>query len=347
MSTLHRELCGIVSALQTYEHYIIGSPFPICLYCDHKPILYQSGRKGQLPHRFFRYQVIVTKFQNFKIIRTPGSKLAFPDILSRNVTVQEYHMHQLQHKRIPRDIEFFEEHSTPVTYQFQHEDNPNDTCNDFYPIKYERGNEEKILRVQNDGEDFTVSSMLDEFPIIAVQQASDCFRRGNFINQFRRICGPETQSNASVNTSNTEYSSVNSFSPSQDDTVDSTSPGDDSYHLGTDSDDDKIVYNISIQADQARLCLAKQAHDLVFGKTDASPAKKCITASDAPHLDAKALIQKLDEVAKTVDLDVSTIFEEQMKDPVLGTVRSWIRKNTSLDVKLPEIQQSAGFLRCC
>ena len=31
MSTLHRELCGIVSALQAYEHYIIGSPFPIYL----------------------------------------------------------------------------------------------------------------------------------------------------------------------------------------------------------------------------------------------------------------------------------------------------------------------------
>ena len=31
MSTLHRELCGIVSALQTYEHYIVGSPFPIYL----------------------------------------------------------------------------------------------------------------------------------------------------------------------------------------------------------------------------------------------------------------------------------------------------------------------------
>ena len=40
MSTLHQELCGIVSSLQTYEHYIIGSPFPIYLYCDHKPILY-------------------------------------------------------------------------------------------------------------------------------------------------------------------------------------------------------------------------------------------------------------------------------------------------------------------
>ena len=31
MSTLHREISGIVSTLQTYEHYITGSPFPINL----------------------------------------------------------------------------------------------------------------------------------------------------------------------------------------------------------------------------------------------------------------------------------------------------------------------------
>ena len=187
--------------------------------------------------------------------------------------------------------------------------------------------------------------MIDEFPIISVQQASDCFRMGKFINQFRRKCGPETQSNASVNTSNTKYSSINSLSPSEDDTADSTSPGDDSHHLSTDSEDDNIVCDISIQADQARLCQTKQTHNLVLGKTDASLAKKCITASDAPHLDTKALIQKLDEVEKAVDLDVSTILEEQMKDPVLGTVRSWIRKSTPPDTKSPEIQQSKGLLR--
>ena len=339
MSTLHGELCGIVSALQTYKLYIIGSPFPIYLYWDHKPILYLWGRKGQLPHRFFRYQVIITKFQNLKIIWTPGSNLAFPDILSGNVAVEEYQMHQLRHKSIPRDIEFFDEHATPVTYQIQHEDNPNDTCNDFYPIKYKRGNKEKILRLQNDGEYFTVSSMLDEFPIISVQQASDCFRMGKLINQFRRICGPESQSDASVNTPNTEYSSINSLSPSEDDTADSTSSGDDSHHLSTDSEDDNIVRDISIQADQARLCQAKQA--------EASLAKKCLTASDPPHLNTKALIQKLDEVAKTVDLDVSTILAEQMKDPVLGTVRSWIPENTPLDPKAPETQQFKGLLRFC
>ena len=347
MSTLQRELCGIVSALQTYDHYIIGSPFPIYLFCHQKPILYLWGRKGQLSHRFFRYQVIITKFQNLKIIWTPGSNLAFPDILSRNVTVEEYQMHQLRHKRIPRNIELFDQHGAPVTYQIQHEGSPNDNCNDFYPIKYKRGNEVKLLRLQNDGEDFTISSMFDEIPINSVQQALDCFRMGRFINQFRQICGPETHSNASVNTSHSEYSSINSLSWSEDDSADSRSLGDDSHHLSTDSEGANIVCDLSIQADQARLCQAKQAHDLVLMKTDASLAKKCLTASDAPHLNTKALIQKLDEVAKTVDLDVSTILEEQKKDPVLGTVRSWIRKNTPPDTKSPEIQQSKCRPRYC
>ena len=125
------------------------------------------------------------------------------------------------------------------------------------------------------------------------------------------------------------------------------SPGDDSHHLGTDSEDDNIECDISIQAEQARLCQAKQTHDLVLGKTDASLVEKCLTASDAPHLDTKALIQKLGEVARAVDLDVSTILEEQMKDPVLGTARSWTRRNTPADTKSPEIQQSKGLLRYC
>ena len=347
MSTLHRELCGIASALQTYVPYIIGSQFPIYLYCDHKPILYLWGRKGQLLHRLLRYQMIITKFQNLKIIWTTGSNLAFPDILSRNITIEEYQMHQLRHKRIPRDIEFFDEHGTPVTYHIQHEDNPNDTCNDFYPIKYKRGNEEKILRIQNDGEDFTVRSTLDEFSIISNQQGLDCFRMGRFIKQFRRICGPETQSNASVNKSNDEYSSINSLNPSEDDTADSTSPGDGSHHFSTDSEDDNVVCDISFQADQARLSQVKQAHNLVLGKTDASLVKKFQTMSDAPHMDTKALFQKLDEVAETLDLDVSTTLAEQMKDPVLITVRCWIRKNTPPDIKSQELQQFKGLLRYC
>ena len=77
MSTSHRELCGIVTALQTYEHFIIRSPFPIYLFCDHKPTLQLWGRKRQLSHRFFRYQVIITKFQNFELSGLPDQILLY------------------------------------------------------------------------------------------------------------------------------------------------------------------------------------------------------------------------------------------------------------------------------
>ena len=346
MSTLHRELCGIVSALQTYEHYIIGSPFPIYLYCDHKPILYLWGRKGQLSHRFFRYQVIITKFQNLKIIWTPGSNLAFPDILSRNVIVEEYQKHQLQHKKIPRDIEFYDEHGSPVTYRIQHDDNPNDTCNGFCPIHCQQGNENKVLRLHNDGENFTLNSLSNEFPTTTILSATDCFRLGRTINQFRRLCLPPTQSLNSVEDSEPTYSSINSLNTSEDDyALEETY--DNESDAAADDDEDNLVCEVNTHADHYRLCKAKAAHDAVLGKVDASLAKKPLTVNEAPHLDTKSLIAKLDDVAKTVDLDISTILAEQIKDPVLGTVRSWIRKGISPEPKTPEIQQSKGLLRYC
>ena len=54
-----------------------------------------------------------------------------------------------------------------------------------------------------------------------------------------------------------------------------------------------------------------------------------------------------DDVAKAVDFDVSTNSEEQIKDPVLGTVRSWLCKGISPEAKSPDIQQSKGLIRYC
>ena len=55
ISPLHQELCGIVSALQTYEHYIIGSQFRNYFYCDHKPILYLGD--GEDNYRVVFYDI--------------------------------------------------------------------------------------------------------------------------------------------------------------------------------------------------------------------------------------------------------------------------------------------------
>ena len=62
-------------------------------------------------------------------------------------------------------------------------------------------------------------------------------------------------------------------------------------------------------------------------------------------MDTKSSIAKLNDAARIIDLDVSTIVAEQKKDPVLGTLRSWIQKGTSTEPKAPEIQQSKGLLR--
>ena len=89
LSTMHRELCGIVSALEAYEHYIIGSPHTLFVKCDHKPIIYLWARKGIISARIFFLPLIISQFQNLKTIWTPGKNLAFPDILSRNVTITD------------------------------------------------------------------------------------------------------------------------------------------------------------------------------------------------------------------------------------------------------------------
>ena len=113
--TLHRELCGIVSELQTYEHYNIGSLFPNTCIVIINPFFISGDAEDSYPTGSFRYQVIITKFQILKTIWTPGSNLAFPDILSQNVTIDEYQHQQLQHKKPQRDIQFFDELGHQIT----------------------------------------------------------------------------------------------------------------------------------------------------------------------------------------------------------------------------------------
>ena len=72
LSTLERELLGIVHALQIYEFIIIVSPHPIHVFTDHKPLLHCFTKKGNLSPRFYRAQMQLTKFSELKIIHTPG-----------------------------------------------------------------------------------------------------------------------------------------------------------------------------------------------------------------------------------------------------------------------------------
>ena len=196
--------------------------------------------------------------------------------------------------------------------------------------------------MHNDGGNFTLNSLSNEFPSTTIQSATDCFRLGKTINHFRRLCLPSTQSLSSAEDSDPTYSSVDSLNTNEDDD-ELAEPHDDDDNPIIDDDEDSFICEINTHVDRYRLCKAKAAHDAFLGKIDASLAIKPLSATEASHLDTKSLNAKLDEVAKTIDLDVSTILAGQFKDPVLGTVRSWLRKGTSPEPKTPNFDNQKDF----
>ena len=106
LSTLDRELLGIVHALQIYEFLIIGSPHPIHIFTNHKPLLHCFTKKGNLSPRFYRAQLQLTKFSKLKIIHTPGKNLSVADMLCRSFTKAELQINQLKHEQPSPQIDF-------------------------------------------------------------------------------------------------------------------------------------------------------------------------------------------------------------------------------------------------
>ena len=81
LSTLDRELLAIVYALQINEFLIIGSPHPMYIFTDDKPLIHCFAKKGKLSPRFSKAQMQLTKLSKLKIIYTPGKNLTVADML--------------------------------------------------------------------------------------------------------------------------------------------------------------------------------------------------------------------------------------------------------------------------
>ena len=66
LSTLERELLGIVHALQIYEFIILGSPHPNHVFAEHKPLLHCFTKKRTLVHAFIEHKSNSPNFRNIK-----------------------------------------------------------------------------------------------------------------------------------------------------------------------------------------------------------------------------------------------------------------------------------------
>ena len=198
--------------------------------------------------------------------------------------------------------------------------------------------------MHNDSENFTQNSLGKEFPTTTtIKPAFVCFRLGRTINQFKRLCLPSTQPLSSVKDFEPTYSSINSLNTNEADDVLDEIP-DDADPITKDNEDN-VICEINLNADHHRLCKAKAEQDAVLEKSNASLGERTLTAMEAGHVDTKSLIAKLADVAKTIDVDVCMILAQQIKDPVIGNVRSWLCKGSLVDVKSPKVQQSKRLLR--
>ena len=262
------------------------------------------------------------------------------------MTVDEYQPHQLQHKKLPRDIKFIDEHGQQITYKISHDDTSAETCNDFYPIHCQQGKDQKILRLHNDGENVSLNSISTDFSTSSGQLAADCFRMGRTINQFRRLCRPGSP--VSLSSSESSTGTYSSISVIETDGIEE--PGS-SYaervvheNCVIDEDEDDYVREINAN-DHYCLCKARAALDLVISDPDTLLAKKTLSAAAALHSRAQDSITKLDDVAKVVDLGVPAILQEQLKERILSIVRTWNERNLSPDLRAPATRQSKGLLR--
>jgi RNase H-like domain found in reverse transcriptase len=76
-----RELLGIVRALETWRHYIQGSPHPITIFSNHKNLMFfQQAQK--LNRCQAHWSLFLSQF-DMKLVHIPGTQMIQSDALSR------------------------------------------------------------------------------------------------------------------------------------------------------------------------------------------------------------------------------------------------------------------------
>ena len=156
---------------------------------------------------------------------------------------------------------------------------------------------------------------------------ADCFKHGKTINQYKRLCSDVCPYFTNYTIEEETYSEIEE-------------QPDNNY----DSDNEIAELNFN-QKDSEFLHDFSLANESIRRKPTQKPILKTNIDSELhPEVDTKELIQKLSEFAKPADLDMNTLVEEQLSDPVLQKVRSWTKKSDTRPAKTHDINQSKALL---
>ena len=109
--------------------------------------------------------------------------------MSRNVFLKDLNGHQLAHKKVPKDIRFFEQNGHEVQHLIDHNSSADNGNDDFYPIVCTHLGKTKKLHLKNDGTEMICIFFVSKSPK-ALFNDSDSFRESNTINNRRKWQAP-------------------------------------------------------------------------------------------------------------------------------------------------------------
>ena len=120
------------------------------------------------------------------------------------------------------------------------------------------------------------------------------------IKQVCHLCSPVSYSPILKDSSDLIYSSLDTVDTEEADCEALNAVCVQTDQIEEDEDDHHVKIDTRIY--HYRLCRLNIAHDSVLGEIDALLTKKPLAITEAPQLNTKALIAKLDEVPRIVDI---------------------------------------------
>ena len=339
LSTLERELLGIVHALQIYEFLIIGSPHPIYVFTDHKPLLHCFTKKGNLSQRFYRAQMQLTKFSKLKLIHTPGKTLSVADLLSRSFTKEELQINQLKHKHLPSQIDFaILQNNTlkPVHYLIKHEDVLPHQNHDSHSILAEYGPDQFSLRINDNGNDIIVKP-LNSFSFTAITPFN---QNSKHLSKFKT---PIEKQNKSLHQQSLLLNDTDVTSD-DDDHIYTRIPKNNSHFSTDETLHDQEESFSSLKQSTPNKTLEKKpqfsesisAIDVQSNSNPITHASRIVPFNDPSFFKYKTYFQGF-FLPDDYSLDIKTLQTQQSQDPVLRTIYSWISRNEKPEFLTPLI----------
>ena len=324
LSTLDRELLGIVHALQIYEFLIIGSPHPIHIFTDHKPLLHCFTKKGNLRPRFYRAQMQLTKISKLKIIHTPGKNLSVADMLSRSFTKAELQLNQLKHKHLPPQIDFAllqDNTLKPVHYLIIQEEILPHQKHDSHPILADYGTDQFSIRINDKGNEIVVKP-LQSFSFKSITP---------FQTKFKT---PTKKNNKTLHQQSLLLNDT-----------DVTSDDEDHIYTRIPKSDSPFLQDTTLQTEnystlkQPTHNTSQKSVSAINVQPNLPPLTYCqqiVPYYDTSFFKYKNYFQGF-FLPDDYSLDIKTLQQQQSQDPVLRTVYSWLLINEKPEFITPLI----------